>query len=63
LSVTVSIGVAEHRQGETLESVIRRADECLYRAKDLGRNRVELEPLTLPSKSPTGSWAQRNEIG
>ncbi len=43
LSVTVSIGVAEpstrYRQPE---QVIQSADQALYRAKDKGRNRVEL---------------------
>lgn len=43
LSVTVSIGVAEpstrHRQPE---QVIQSADQALYRAKNEGRNRVEL---------------------
>jgi PleD family two-component response regulator len=43
LSVTVSIGVAEpstrYRQPE---QVIQAADQALYRAKQKGRNRVEL---------------------
>lgn len=39
--VTVSIGVAEHRPGEPVESTLERADLALYRAKQGGRNRVE----------------------
>lgn len=40
LAVTVSIGLA-CRSGETqLETLIKRADEALYRAKHAGRNRV-----------------------
>jgi len=38
--VTVSIGIAEYRTGETVSSLIGRADEALYGAKNAGRNRV-----------------------
>ncbi|GAA0773877.1 GGDEF domain-containing protein [Roseibium denhamense] len=39
--ITVSIGVAcAPEDGETLHALFKRADERLYRAKDLGRNRV-----------------------
>ena len=42
ITVTVSIGVAELGQNEDIESLLRRADVALYRAKDLGRNRCEV---------------------
>ena len=38
-TITISIGVAEIALGDTAESVIRRADACLYGAKQNGRNR------------------------
>ncbi|MBL8200982.1 MAG: GGDEF domain-containing protein [Chromatiales bacterium] len=38
--VTVSIGIAEYRPGETVSSLIGRADQALYGAKHAGRNRV-----------------------
>jgi diguanylate cyclase len=40
LTATISIGVAEHREGDTVAAIIGRADEALYRAKNGGRNRV-----------------------
>lgn len=41
-AITVSMGVAEHQQDESFESLLRRADTALYIAKDKGRNRCEL---------------------
>ena len=45
---TFSAGVARARSGESLTAAIERADQALYRAKDLGRNRVEASPHGLP---------------
>ena len=39
--VTISVGVASLRSGEGLTDLVERADNALYRAKNLGRNRVE----------------------
>ena len=41
--ITISLGVATWRTGEDAGNLIKRVDEALYRAKDSGRNRVELE--------------------
>jgi hypothetical protein len=38
--ITVSIGVAEYRPGESITQAVGRADEALYLAKSAGRNRV-----------------------
>lgn len=40
VSISVSCGVAQFKQGETIESVFERADKALYQAKEGGRNRV-----------------------
>lgn len=40
---TVSIGITQHRQGESVEDTLQRADAALYRAKTAGRNRVEYD--------------------
>ncbi|HBT4745901.1 TPA: diguanylate cyclase [Klebsiella pneumoniae] len=45
LSVTVSIGVAEHHDGETVEQLFSRVDKALYAAKNDGRNRVTRMPF------------------
>ncbi|WP_028449275.1 GGDEF domain-containing protein [Chitinibacter tainanensis] len=42
-SVSSSFGVVEQRPGESLNSLLERADQLLYRAKQRGRNRVELQ--------------------
>ncbi|RZU98613.1 sensor domain-containing diguanylate cyclase [Spiribacter vilamensis] len=40
--VEVSLGVGEYRNGEGTRPWFRRVDDALYRAKDSGRNRLEL---------------------
>jgi diguanylate cyclase (GGDEF)-like protein/PAS domain S-box-containing protein len=41
-NVTVSIGLAEYISDETPEECLKRVDAALYRAKQKGRNRVEM---------------------
>lgn len=38
--VTVSIGVATYRKGDSLESLVKKADQAMYQAKSAGRNCV-----------------------
>ncbi|WP_181872794.1 sensor domain-containing diguanylate cyclase [Billgrantia montanilacus] len=38
--ITVSIGVAACRPGDTVKTLVKRADQAMYRAKQLGRNGV-----------------------
>lgn len=41
--VTVSVGAASFRQGESPETLLERADQALYQAKESGRNQVVSE--------------------
>ncbi|MCS7171285.1 MAG: diguanylate cyclase, partial [Aquificaceae bacterium] len=43
--ITLSSGVAYYRRGESIESLINRADKALYMAKKLGKNRVVSEDM------------------
>jgi PleD family two-component response regulator len=40
---TFSAGVSLYKPGESVSAFIERADKALYRAKRLGRNRIELD--------------------
>ncbi|SMC08432.1 GGDEF domain-containing protein [Nitratiruptor tergarcus] len=38
--VTISIGVAKYKKGESVEDLYKRTDKALYQAKESGRNRL-----------------------
>jgi len=42
IKVTASLGVAQFEAGESIDDFFGRADGALYRAKDAGRNRLEV---------------------
>ena len=44
IHITASFGVAQWQPGQDLGTLLQRADKMLYRAKQLGRNRVECYP-------------------
>ncbi|MBN6150070.1 diguanylate cyclase [Xanthomonas sp. AmX2] len=52
LTLTASIGVAWYRSGETVQQLLGRADDALYRAKHLGRNRIEMQLDAVPGAAP-----------
>jgi diguanylate cyclase len=42
VTITISMGLAAFKPGEHSDLVLKRADQALYKAKNAGRNRVEL---------------------
>ncbi|MBX3621677.1 MAG: GGDEF domain-containing protein [Rhizobacter sp.] len=48
--VTISVGVTRLVAGDTLSSLLRRADEALYAAKAAGRNCVVVRPVATPAQ-------------
>ncbi|MCF6266809.1 MAG: diguanylate cyclase [Desulfuromusa sp.] len=42
-SITISLGVAQLREGDSTDTLLKRVDDALYRAKQEGRNRVVLQ--------------------
>lgn len=45
LHVSLSLGIAENREGDTVDTLIERADSALYAAKAAGRNCARTAPL------------------
>ena len=43
ISITISIGASVHKKGDTVATIIERADKALYTAKQAGKNRVVSE--------------------
>ena len=55
-SITVSIGIAQFRHGESTAELIERCDRALYLAKRTGRNRVVTETRPEGRSVPSRSW-------
>jgi hypothetical protein len=49
--ITVSIGVCQWRSGQEIHDLLHRADSAMYRAKQNGRNRVEVDDAKLETLS------------
>lgn len=56
--LTASLGVAKYESGDSVESLLRRADEALYMSKNRGRNQTNsLTPSQVHSGQPTAAAA------
>ncbi len=42
-TISISVGAAQYRPGESVEALVNRSDQALYFAKDAGRDRVSTE--------------------
>ncbi len=58
---TFSAGVSMYKPGETASAFIERADKALYRAKRLGRNRIEIDATYQQTKESESDAAARAE--
>ena len=72
LKLTVSIGVAEWQlHEESVDSLVSRADDALYQAKEAGRNRIILAAPACPVSNSSGGakpavrlhWRKKYESG
>ncbi len=59
LRITVSIGLSQWHSDQELPDLLRQADLALYRAKQNGRNRVEVESESETDDTPMG---KREEV-
>jgi diguanylate cyclase len=56
LAITFSMGLAMAHSGDTRESLLKRADEALYKAKEAGRNCLKVDSTdTLATDAPPSS--------
>jgi two-component system cell cycle response regulator len=61
IPVTASIGCATWRVGESIASLVDRADRAMYRAKTTGRNRVEAWKDDEPAPEPPAATRHDND--
>ncbi len=42
MGITLSIGIARYQDGDSAESILSRADQALYRAKNMGKDQLQI---------------------
>lgn len=60
LNVTLSMGLATSKPDDTTDSVLRRSDDALYRAKRNGRNQLVVWRADIADLTPEGSGSTQN---
>src|SRR5690606_6091665 len=60
-ALTISLGVATVREGDTVETIFHRADEALYQSKRGGRNQVCFAPETPAELAPQPETHQESQ--
>jgi diguanylate cyclase (GGDEF)-like protein len=61
LNVTSSFGVSTARLGDTVHTLLERADACLYRAKETGRNRTCWESEAVDEEAQKKANEEQNQ--
>ena len=61
--MTISLGVAAILPEDDVQQVVSRADEALYRAKQNGRDRVELQTGRIRAAAGAGPAGEESATG
>jgi len=43
INITISLGLCQHQKGDNIESIVDRTDKLLYKAKNSGKNKIEMQ--------------------